>query len=68
MGKPQANKPQCPHYNARNPKEKEGCSNCTKGIGIQCAEHLTLMKEYETARKMKALDMMMRSNRGVRIE
>jgi len=60
--------PRCKHYAPKEPGCKEYCTNCKRGIGIQCAEHLTLLKEYETSKKFKSIDMLMRSNRGVYLD
>ena len=57
-------KPKCKYYSPITPGRKY-CANCSKGIGVWCEEYLTLYKEYETTRKFKALDIMMRSNRGI---
>ncbi|MDR3599384.1 MAG: hypothetical protein P4L49_02695 [Desulfosporosinus sp.] len=60
--------PRCRHYDARRPEMKEGCSNCAKGIGIQCAEHLTLLEEYETSVKFAKFESLMRQKWGIRLD
>ena len=60
--------PRCKHYAPKEPGLKENCVNCKRGIGIQCADHHTLLKEYETSKKFKSIDMLMRSNRGVYLD
>ena len=59
--------PRCIHYAEKDPKAKENCVNCYKWIGIQCLNHLTMVKEYQTTRKFAELDRMMRTYKGARI-
>ena len=59
--------PRCKHYRPKETGYKEGCANCHKGIGIQCLNHLTMAKEYQTSRKFAELDRMMRTYKGARI-
>jgi len=61
----EVDKPQCKHYSPIVPV-RQYCGNCAKGIGVWCDEYLTAHGEYETTRKFKALDMLMRTNRGIR--
>lgn len=56
---------QCEYYDPKGPDLKVNCTNCKLWVGPRCLNHLTLLKEYETTKKFKALDRMMRDNRGV---
>lgn len=59
-------KPKCKYYTPIAPG-REYCGNCAKGIGVWCDKYLTAYEEYDTTCKFKALDMLMRTNRGIRL-
>lgn len=57
--------PRCKHYETKDREDSESCANCRGWVSIQCLDHLTLLKEYETRRRFEEFDLMVRANRGV---
>lgn len=57
--------PRCKHYKPRDIKAGENCVNCFRWVGIQCVYHSLLASDYESSDKFRALDRMMRDNKGV---
>lgn len=58
----------CKDYKPRDSKARQNCPNCYEWLSVKCLKHLELVKEYETTKKFKMLDRMMRDNRGVVLE
>jgi hypothetical protein len=58
----------CWHYEPKNKDDSETCINCHHWGGTKCKDEALLRKRYEESPKFKALDHMMRGNRGVRID
>jgi len=60
-----ADNPKCELYDPRDKIAKPNCPNCYLWLGVQCEEHLMLVKKHMTARKFESIDRMMCGNRGV---
>lgn len=60
--------PKCDLYSPRDKTANPNCINCNLWLGVQCEEHLMLVKRHMTARKFESIDKMMRGNRGVWIK
>ncbi|TGE35891.1 hypothetical protein E4K67_22505 [Desulfosporosinus fructosivorans] len=44
---------------------KVNCANCRKLTGSKCKDHVNILREYEESPGFKAIDRMMRGNRGI---
>ena len=59
-------KRRCPLFDPDNNNDKESCGNCRRWTGKRCRDEAELL--HEEQRRYRALDKMMRENRGVRLE
>jgi len=57
--------PKCNDYKPRDKTAKPNCPNCYQWGGVQCMDHLILIKRNMTLEKFENIDRMMRSNKGV---
>jgi len=60
--------PKCNDYDPKDKTAKPNCPNCKLWAGVQCMDHLILIKRHMTIQKFENIDRMMRSNKGVYLE
>lgn len=60
------NDAKCWHYDAIDKSAKVNCPNCIHWGGKKCKDEALIIAEYD--KRHRAFELMMQSNRGVRLE
>ena len=58
----------CWHHNAIDPTCNENCPNCSHWGWTRCKDETLLRERFEETYRFRALDFMMRDNKGVRVD
>ena len=58
----------CWHYNVIDPTSNENCPNCSHWGWTRCKDEALLRERFEETYRFRALDSMMRDNKGVRVD
>ena len=58
----------CWHYNVIDPTHNENCPNCSHWGWTRCKDEALLRERFEETYRFRALDSMMRDNKGVRVD